>query len=103
MTLAKGAANQLRPRAEGGWGPPEHLPGTSLPPCLAVALGIFSQNPVSMAPPWGRSPQGVPEGMQASADLRMARGQAAPRSAHSVGGGLALPTPFLECRVAPGN
>lgn len=65
MTLAKGAANQLRPGAEGGWGPPEHLPGylpASLPPCPAVALGIFSQNPVSMAPPWGRSPLGGAKG-----------------------------------------
>ena len=36
--------------------------GTSVPPFPAVALGIFSQNPVSMAPPWGRFPLGGAKG-----------------------------------------
>ena len=103
MTVAKGAANQLPPGAEGRWGPLEHLPGTSLHSCPVVALGIPSRNPVSMAPWWGRSPLGDARGNAGQCRFEDGLGAGSSPLSSVSGGGLALPTPFLECRVAPGN
>lgn len=45
---------------------------------------------------------GVEVGMASAEAVSMARLQAAPRSVE-LGEGLALPTPLLECRAAPGS